>query len=114
MIESNGLTGRDARTVRRGPAGAASAFSINLPRTPSDYLDIVRFRWPWILAGLVVGAIGSQVALRSVPRQYASRTVVLVESEKIPKSFIPQLATEATQDRLRTVHEEILARPRVE
>jgi polysaccharide chain length determinant protein (PEP-CTERM system associated) len=87
---------------------------MSLPQSPSDYLEILRFRWPWILAAIVVGSVASQVALRFVPKQYVSQTVVLVESEKIPKSFIPQLTTEVTRDRLRTVHEEILARPRVE
>jgi polysaccharide chain length determinant protein (PEP-CTERM system associated) len=87
---------------------------MSLPQNPSDYLDLVRFRWPWILAALVLGGLASQVALRFVPRQYLSQTVVLVESEKIPKSFIPQLSTEDSRDRFRTLAEEILARPRVE
>jgi len=100
--------------MARKADAAHSPFPMNLPQTPSDYLEILRFRWPWIVAAIVVGALASQVALRFAPKQYVSQTVVLVESEKIPKSFIPQLATEATQDRLRTVHEEILARPRIE
>src|SRR3990172_8803620 len=99
---------------RRTASAAQSPFPMSLPQSPSDYLEILRFRWPWIVAAIVVGAVASQVALRFVPKQYVSQTVVLVESEKIPKSFIPQLTTEVTRDRLRTVHEEILARPRVE
>jgi polysaccharide chain length determinant protein (PEP-CTERM system associated) len=67
-----------------------------------------------MVAAIVVGALASQVAVRLVPRQYVSQTVVLVESEKIPKDFIPQLTTDVPSDRLRTIHEEILARPRVE
>ena len=84
---------------------------MSLPQTPSDYIDLVRFRWPWIVAALVVGALGSQVALRFVPKQYMSQTVVLVESDKIPKSFIPQLTTDEGRDRFRTLAEEILAAP---
>jgi polysaccharide chain length determinant protein (PEP-CTERM system associated) len=87
---------------------------MGLPQSPSDYLEILRFRWPWIAAAIVVGALASQVVVRFVPKEYVSQTVVLVESDKIPKSFIPQLTTEVTGDRLRTIHEEILARPRVE
>lgn len=100
--------------ARKRASTSQSPFPMSLPQSPSDYLEILRFRWPWILAAIVVGSVASQVALRFVPKQYVSQTVVLVESEKIPKSFIPQLTTEVTRDRLRTVHEEILARPRVE
>jgi polysaccharide chain length determinant protein (PEP-CTERM system associated) len=105
---------KDPWMARRTASGAQSPFPMSLPQSPSDYLEILRFRWPWIVAAIAVGALASQVALRFAPKQYVSQTVVLVESEKIPKSFIPQLTTETTQDRLRTVHEEILARPRIE
>jgi polysaccharide chain length determinant protein (PEP-CTERM system associated) len=104
---------RGASASKRTPS-AASGFPANLPQTPSDYLDILRFRWPWMVAATILGAVASQVAVRFVPKQYVSQTVVLVESEKIPKNFIPQLTTEGAGDRLRTIHEEILARPRVE
>ena len=99
---------------RRTASAAQSPFPMSLPQSPSDYLEILRFRWPWIVAAVVVGALASQVAVRFVPKQYVSQTVVLVESDKIQKSFIPQLTTEVPSDRLRTIHEEILARPRVE
>jgi len=112
MIERTGAAGREPRNTKQ--AGMASHLALSLPQTPADYVDLVRFRWPWILAALVVGALSSQVALRFVPKRYMSQTVVLVESEKIPKNFIPQMATEDTRDRFRTLAEEILARPRVE
>jgi len=100
--------------AKRTASGAQSPFPMSLPQSPSDYLEILRFRWPWIVAAIVVAAVASQVAVRFVPKQFVSQTVVLVESEKIPKSFIPQLTTDVPRDRLRTIHEEILARPRVE
>ena len=28
-------------------------FPINLPQTPAEYFDILRFRWYWIVIGLV-------------------------------------------------------------
>ncbi len=113
MIDRTGSAGRESRKANRG-GDSALPFSMSLPQTPSDYIELVRFRWPWMLAALVVGALGSQVALRFVPKQYMSQTVVLVESEKIPKSFIPQLTTDVGRDRFRTLAEEILASPRLE
>ncbi len=99
---------------KRPADDAQSHFPMSLPQTPSEYIEILRFRWPWIVAAIVVAAVVSQVAVRFVPKQYLSQTVVLVESEKIPKSFIPQLTTDDARDRFRTLAEEILARPRVE
>ncbi len=99
--------------TKRADTGGQSPFPMSLPQAPSDYLDILRFRWPWILAATVVAALASQVAVRFVPQQYVSRTVVLVESDKIPKNLIPDSGG-ATQNRLSTIHEELLARPRVE
>ena len=93
---------------------AEPAFPINLPQTPEEYLDILRFRWYWIVIGVVLGALGSQIAVRRVPERFTSNTVVLVESDKIPRDFIPQMTTQRPADRLATVHEEILARPRIE
>jgi polysaccharide chain length determinant protein (PEP-CTERM system associated) len=66
------------------------------------------------VAATIVGALVSQVVVRFVPKQYVSRTVVLVESDKIPTNLIPELGAEATQNRLSTIHEELLARPRIE
>ena len=94
--------------------GAESPFPINLPQTPGEYFDILRFRWYWIAIGLVLSAVGSQIIVRFVPERYVSRTVVLVEGDTIPDRFIPRISTEHAQDRLRTIHEEILARPRIE
>lgn len=98
----------------RTPGGLDTGLPAGMPQTPSDYLDLLRFRWPWIAALLVLGAIGSQVTAYFVPKRYISKTIVLVESEKIPRNFIPQLTTDQVTDRLRTINEEILARPRVE
>ncbi len=94
--------------------GASDLLGISLPQSPSDYLDIFRFRWYWLVIGLVLGSVASQIAVRYVPKQYVSRTVVLAESAKIPKNFIPQLTTDESRDRLRTINEEILARPTIE
>jgi polysaccharide chain length determinant protein (PEP-CTERM system associated) len=106
---------KEPRVLRKTPrAGGEQAFPASFPQHPHEYAEILRFRWPWIVVSILLGAVLSQVAVRLVPKQYVSQTVVLVESDKIPKSFIPQLSTQETQDRLRTVHEEILARPRIE
>jgi polysaccharide chain length determinant protein (PEP-CTERM system associated) len=112
MIDRTGVASRERRNTNRVAGGIQ--LPISLPQSPSDYLDIARFHWPWIAAALLLGAAASQVALRFVPKQYMSQTVVLVESDKIPRKLIPQLPTDNSRDRFRTLAEEILARPRLE
>ena len=100
--------------TRKPRPAAETLLTLSVPQTPSEYVNLIRFRWYWIVVLVIVGAIGSQIAARFVPKRYVSKTVVLVESEKIPRDFIPSLSTERARDRLRTIHEEILARPRLE
>ena len=100
--------------TRRHSRANDGQFPVSLPQTPSEYLDILRFRWYWIVIGLVLGAVASQIAVRTVPKKYVSRTVVLVETDKIPDRLIPRISSNAAQDRLRTIHEEILSRTRIE
>ena len=87
---------------------------LGLPQSPLEYIDVLRIRWAWIVVPLILGAIASLVASYYVPKRYVSQTVIMVESERIPRSFIPQMTTEQVRDRLRTVEQEVLARPRIE
>jgi succinoglycan biosynthesis transport protein ExoP len=64
---------------------------------------------PWAAVFLV-----SIVALFLVPKKYVSSALVLVESEKVPESFIPKVATREPGQRLEAVRPEILSRTRLE
>jgi len=64
---------------------------------------------PWL--GIVLLAAA---ALFVLPRKYMSTALVLVESEKVPESFIPKVATRDTGSRLEAVRPEILSRTRLE
>jgi polysaccharide biosynthesis transport protein len=69
--------------------------------------------------GLVIGP-GTAVLLLFVagtlflPKKYMSSALVLVESEKVPESFIPKVATTDATQRLDAVRPEILSRTRLE
>jgi succinoglycan biosynthesis transport protein ExoP len=56
----------------------------------------------------------STVALFLLPKKYVSSALVLVESEKVPESFIPKVATRDPGQRLEAVRPEILSRTRLE
>jgi polysaccharide chain length determinant protein (PEP-CTERM system associated) len=64
---------------------------------------------PWAAIVLV-----SIAALLVLPKKYMSSALVLVESEKMPESFIPKVSTRDAGQRLEAVRPEILSRTRLE
>jgi len=64
---------------------------------------------PW--AGILALSVA---ALFVLPKKYMSSALVLVESEKVPESFIPRVATRDAGQRLEAVRPEILSRTRLE
>ena len=56
----------------------------------------------------------SAAALSVLPKKYRSSTLILVESEKVPDSFVAKVATENSGRRLENVRPEILSRTRLE
>jgi succinoglycan biosynthesis transport protein ExoP len=64
---------------------------------------------PWI------GIIGLSVAAYyALPKRYKSSTLILVESDKVPDSFVARVATEDRGQRLWAIKPEILSRTRLE
>lgn len=64
---------------------------------------------PW--AAIVLLSIA---ALFVLPKRYKSSTLILVESEKMPDSFVPKVATGDRSARLEAIRPEILSRTRLE
>ena len=56
----------------------------------------------------------SVVALFLLPKKFKSSTLILVESEKMPDSFVSKVATDDRSDRLEAIRPEILSRTRLE
>lgn len=82
--------------------------------TLEDYLVILKRRWrvfiiPGVLGPLV--AIGISYLL---PEKYISQTLVLVEQQKVPESFVKSVVTDELNDRLGTMREQILSRTRLQ
>ena len=64
---------------------------------------------PWV-AILIL----SVVAFFVLPKRYKSSTLILVESEKVPDSFVARVATQDRGQRLEAIRPEILSRTRLE
>ena len=81
-------------------------------RTWQDYFAILlRRRW-WFLVPFTAIMVGALVMGLTTPKEFESKTVILVEEEKIINPLISGLAISTTVgERLRTLREEILSWP---
>jgi polysaccharide chain length determinant protein (PEP-CTERM system associated) len=64
---------------------------------------------PW---GVVF--LAALVALFVLPKRYRSTTLILIESEKVPDSFVAKVATQDNARRIENIRAEILSRTRLE
>lgn len=79
-----------------------------------DYLDILRRRWWMVLIPTVAFCSGTYLISLALPNQYTSRTLVLVEQQKVPENYVKSVVTEDIGQRLGTMQEQILSRTRLQ
>ena len=58
-----------------------------------DYLEILRRRWWVILIPTLVGCVGVFLISLALPNEYTSRTLVLVEGQKVPDTYVKSVVT---------------------
>ncbi len=94
------------RDAKRGPAVPQ--------REVLEYLEVpLRHRW-LVIAPVVLCTAAALAAAVVLPKKYRSTTLILVEAEKVPDSFVPNMATDRVAKRLQTVQQEVLSRTRLE
>jgi polysaccharide chain length determinant protein (PEP-CTERM system associated) len=82
--------------------------------TMQDYVVILKRRW-WIIAipAIIFPIVGYGITFLVRP-QYVSQTLVLVEQQKVPDSYVKPVITEDLNGRLATMREQILSRSRLQ
>jgi len=82
--------------------------------TVQDYITILKRRW-WMIAipALIFPIVGYALTFLVQP-QYISQTLVLVEQQKVPESYVKAVVTEDLSGRLASMKEQILSRSRLQ
>ena len=82
--------------------------------TMQDYLNILKRRW-WMIAipAVIFPIVGFGLTFMVQP-QYVSQTLVLVEQQKVPESYVKAVVTEDLSGRLASMKEQILSRSRLQ
>jgi polysaccharide chain length determinant protein (PEP-CTERM system associated) len=82
--------------------------------TLQDYTTILKRRW-WIIVipAIIFPIIGYGITYL-IPPQYVSQTLVLVEQQKVPESYVKAVVTEDLSGRLASMKEQITSRSRLQ
>jgi polysaccharide chain length determinant protein (PEP-CTERM system associated) len=82
--------------------------------TLEDYLTILKRRW-WLIAipALILPLITFAISYRITP-VYTSQTLVLIEQQKVPDTYVKPVIAEDLDSRLASMKEQILSRSRLE
>jgi polysaccharide biosynthesis transport protein len=75
-----------------------------------DYVEISWQRKWWFIMPLVIGVVAGYIACALIPPSYRSSTLILVEPQKVPTSYIHPTVTGTVDDRLRRIGQQIMSR----
>jgi polysaccharide chain length determinant protein (PEP-CTERM system associated) len=84
------------------------------PLAIQDYMDIALRRKWCIIIPLVVCAIGSFGVYKYLPKFYRATTVILVQPQRVPETYVRPTFTDTVTSQLNTISQEILSRTRLE
>lgn len=82
--------------------------------TLQDYMEIFWRRKWWFVLPIILGIVISIAYSYSVPPLYRSSTLILVEPQKVPESYVSPTVTSSVEDRLNTISQQILSRTNLE
>lgn len=79
-----------------------------------DYIEIFWRRKWWFILPSIVGTLMAILLSYSLPSLYRSSTLILVEPQKVPRSYVSPTVTSSVEDRLNTISQQILSRTNLE
>ena len=78
------------------------------------YLEIAKRRWIWIIIPFIVCILGGVSYIALTPEMYRAKTVILVEEQSVPESYVRSPVTEDLQNRIRTINQQVNSRSNLE
>ena len=82
--------------------------------TVKDYAEVFWRRKWWFIVPVFLGVSLSTLYSYSLPPVYRSSTLILVEPQKIPESYVHPTVTSSVEERLNTISQQILSRTNLE
>jgi succinoglycan biosynthesis transport protein ExoP len=82
--------------------------------TFQDYIKVIGLRKWWFIISLILATSIAIIYSYSLPDFYRSTTLIMVERQRIPESYVQSTITSSIQDRLNTIRQQILSRTNLE
>lgn len=88
--------------------------SIEVELSPEHYLQIILHR-KWVVIGIFLAVSVISIAIAaSLPNIYTSETVIMVDPQKVPESYVKSTVTGDVRNRLGTLTQQILSATRLQ
>lgn len=84
------------------------------PLVTEDYFAILKRRWWIVLIPLLILPIISYAFSYTVPPEYRSQTLVLIEGQKVPEGIVKPVVADDLDSQLASMKEQILSRSRLQ
>lgn len=78
------------------------------------YMNLaVRRKW-WIIVPVLLSILAGAVYIKITPKSYQANTLILVQAQKVPSSYVTSTVTESLQSRLHTITQQVYSRTNLE
>lgn len=78
------------------------------------YMNLaVRRKW-WIIVPALLSILAGAVYIKITPKSYEANTLILVQAQKVPSSYVRSTVTESLQSRLHTITQQVYSRTNLE
>ncbi len=80
----------------------------------TKYLDMALRRKYWIIITFLLVILAGSYYILKAPKIYQAKTTILVQPQKVPQDFVRAIISSGTDDRLRTITQEVTSRTNLE
>lgn len=78
------------------------------------YMNLaVRRKW-WIIVSVLLSILAGAVYIKITPKSYQANTLILVQAQKVPTSYVKSTVTESLRNRLHTITQQVYSRTNLE
>lgn len=78
-----------------------------------DYVAIAQRRKWWVIGTALAVFVGTLVVALRLPTLYTASTVILVDAQKVPDTYIPSTVSTSIADRLSTIQQQVMSETRL-
>lgn len=78
------------------------------------YMNLAMRRKWWIIVPVLLSILAGAVYIKITPKSYEASTLILVQAQKVPTSYVRATVTESLQSRLHTITQQVYSRTNLE